>query len=292
MRLPPARAVWISASTFAKCVRVPPGAVRFLYCHSPTRFLWDTDRYVDAEVSRSWLNRLVRLWLPRLRRVDREAARRCEHLVVNSENIRRRVEAVYGRESTVIHPPVEVERLPVGEGRGGPWLVVSRLVGYKQIDLAVRAFSGLDGRLEIVGDGPDRARLEAMAPANVHFLGHLPEADLIARLSGARGLVFPGEEDFGIAPVEAMACGRPVVAFARGGALETVIDGETGVWFAEATVEALRAAIQRAERADWDKDRIRRHAEGYSEAVFQRRMRAYMEDALDIDVTGGPLLSA
>ncbi len=284
LRLPARRAVWISASTFAKCVRPPAGMTSFCYCHNPTRFLWDTDTYVNAEVRSGWVNRLLRVLLPVLRRVDRAAALRMDHLVANSENVRERIRRIYGRDATVIHPPVNVEAFAPTATHDGSYLIVARLIGYKNLDLAIRAFDGLDRNLRIIGEGTDRVRLESLAGRNVQFLGRVDEPTLRAELSRCRALIFPGEEDFGISPVEAQANGKPVIAFGRGGALETVIDGETGVFFGEPDLEALRAAIRRCESIPWDVHRIRDHAGQFSEAAFLAKMVSFMEARLGAPV--------
>ena len=279
MRLPSDRqAVWISASTFAKMVPVPRGCASFLYCHSPTRFLWDTERYVGSEVGNPLLRLAVGAFLPALRLMDRAAALRMNHVVANSENVRQRIKAVYGRDATVIHPPVDVERFRLSRENAGHYLILSRLIAYKGIDRAVEAFRGLDRELHIVGEGTDRERLERMAPKNVKFLGRVSEAQIERELAGCRAFIFPGEEDFGITPVEAQACGKPVIAYAAGGALETVIDGETGVFFKDGNAESLRVALMASEKIAWNPDAIRKNAERFSEKEFLKKMVGFMEE--------------
>ena len=274
------RAVWISASTFAKMVPVPKGCVSFLYCHAPTRFLWDTDRYVGSEVGNPLLRSAVGMFLPALRRADLAAAQRMDHVVANSENVRQRIRSVYGRDAAVIHPPVDVKRFKVARDNSGHYLLLSRLIGYKGIDRAVQAFRGLERELHVVGEGTDRERLEKMATPNVKFLGRVSEAEIERKLAGCRAFIFPGEEDFGITPVEAQACGKPVIAFAAGGALETVIDGVTGVFFKEGNAESLRAALFESETIAWDPHAIRRNAERFSEEEFLKNMVGFMEERM------------
>jgi glycosyltransferase involved in cell wall biosynthesis len=281
VRLPQERrAVWISASTFAKMVPVPKGCVSFLYCHAPTRFLWDTDRYVGSEVGNPLLRSAVGMFLPVLRRADLAAAQRMDHVVANSENVRQRIRSVYERDATVIHPPVDVNRFKVARDNSGYYLLLSRLIGYKGIDRAVKAFRGLDRELHVVGEGTDRARLEKMATPNVKFLGRVSETEIERELAGCRAFIFPGEEDFGITPVEAQACGKPVIAFAAGGALETVIDGVTGVFFKDGNAESLCAALLESEKIAWDPHTIRRNAERFSEEEFLKNMVGFMEERM------------
>lgn len=274
------RAAWISSSTFAKCVRMPAGMASFLYCHSPTRFLWDTEIYVGSEVGNPAVRLLIRLLLPWLRRTDRAAARRMTAIVANSENVRDRIRDCYGRESSVIYPPVAVKRFSVSHEHGGYYLILSRLIAYKNVELAVRVFAKNGRQLRIIGTGTDRERLERLAEGRVQFLGRVDDAARQRELQGAKALIFPGEEDFGIAPVEAMACGKPVIALRKGGALETVIDNETGVFFETPTDAALSAAVERLESIDWHPQTIRRQAERFSEEHFLKNMRHFMEEHL------------
>jgi glycosyltransferase involved in cell wall biosynthesis len=197
-------------------------------------------------------------------------------LVANSRNVQTRIRKYYGLDSLVIHPPVETSRFHASAEDDGAYLIVSRLLGYKNIALPVRAFARSGRRLIVVGDGPYRAQLEAMAGPSVTFCGRLPDPELHAQYAKCRALVFPGEEDFGITPVEAMACGKPVVAFGRGGALETVVEGRTGTFFSEATEDALEAAIRLNEGIAWDRGAIRAHAREFSKEAFLKKMSAVL----------------
>jgi len=212
-----------------------------------------------------------------LRAWDVATAKRPTHIVVNSRVVQERVQRCWGRPSELLHPPIETERFSVGGGAGRYHLVVSRLVHYKRIDLAVTAFSMLGLPLVVIGDGPARASLEAMAGPTVEFRGRVDDGLVADAMRECRALVFPGEEDFGITPLEANASGRPVIAYGAGGAVETVRDGVTGVLFGAQTAEALREGVQRAEAATWVTADIRRHAESYSAAQFEARFRAIVE---------------
>lgn len=267
---------WISSSTFAKYMRFAPGTRTVCYVHNPTRFLWQTDEYVDHEVGNSALNRLVRATLPLFRKYDRAAAQRMDVLVANSRNVQERIQRCYERDSIVIPPPVETNRFQVSTVSEDFYLIVSRLLGYKNVDLAVRACRKAGKQLIVVGDGPQRATLEQMAGPTVKILGRRPDAEIQSYFERCRAFIFPGHEDFGITPVEAMACGKPVIALKKGGALETVVEGKTGVFFEDINDEALLAAIQSIESTTWVPAAIREHAEQFSEARFLEKMEAVL----------------
>ena len=239
-------ALWVSASTFAKCLPFSPETASVLYCHNPTRFLWLAgEEYVDKEVRFPWANKIVRAMVPWLRDIDFHAAQGFDVIVANSEAVRKRIAQVYHRDSTVIHPPVEVDRFSPTREHDGYYIVVSRLVAYKALERAVVACSMSGRRLMVVGEGPDRKRLEGLAGPTVTFAGWQSDAEVKMLMERSCGLIFPAVEDFGIAPVEAQACGKPVIAFAGGGALETVIEGRTGCFFhrptADSTLERSRS---------------------------------------------------
>jgi glycosyltransferase involved in cell wall biosynthesis len=206
-----------------------------------------------------------------LQKWDRAAARRAHIYVANSENIRKKIRSVYGIEAEVVHPPVETERF-APRPRGERLLVVSRLLPYKRVDLAVAAASGLGLPLDVVGTGPALAELRAAAGPSVAFHERAGDGDIVAMMESCRALVVPGTEDFGIVAVEAQAAGKPVVAFAAGGALETVVDGETGVFFREHSVEAVSDAVRRADELATSPEEIAAHAERFSREAFRERL--------------------
>jgi len=263
---------WVSSSTFAKFLKFSPSTRTVCYLHNTTRFLWQTDEYLDYEVARGPLNRLVRAFLPRLREADREATAAMDVLVSNSRNVQDRIRRCYGLESLVINPPVETARFVRSDTDDGFFLIVSRLLGYKRIDLAIRALGKSGRRLVVVGEGPDLARLRELAGPGVEFCGRLPDAAIQDYYSKCRALVLPAEEDFGITPVEAMACGKPVIAYGKGGALETVVEGCTGTFFREQSVDSLVDAVDRCEATSWDSFAIRAHAEKFSREAFLEKM--------------------
>ncbi len=262
--------VLTTSSACAKGVLTRAETVNLCFCHTPTRYLWDLyHEYVRGHRAKALIAPVahwLRVW-------DRLAADRVDHFVANSRQTAARIARHYRREAEVIHPPVDVDRFaPDGRDPDDFYLVVSRLVGYKRVDLAVEACNRLGRRLVVVGDGPELARLRRLAGPAIEFRGKLTDPEVAALYARCRAFLFPGHEDFGIAPVEAQAAGRPVVAFGRGGALETVLDGTTGVLFEEQTVSALAAAMLRAERTPLDPRACRRNAERFAAEHFRRRM--------------------
>jgi glycosyltransferase involved in cell wall biosynthesis len=268
LRVPAGKLAWISSSSFSKWLPKPRAARFVCYCHTPPRYFWNADEYLENEIGNPLLRRFVRMLMPLFRQSDLRQSRKIDLFVANSQNVRRRIRECYGRNSVVVYPPVDVERFQVGERSDDFYLIVSRLVAYKRIDLAVQAFTKLGKRLVIIGDGPDRVRLEAMAGPTVEFLGRAADEVVTEKMATCRAYVFPGSEDFGIVPVEAQACGKPVIAFRDGGALETVVEGKTGVFFDRPDAESLTGAVRDLEAREWNPRRIRRNAERFSTERF------------------------
>ncbi|HPW20773.1 MAG TPA: glycosyltransferase [Vicinamibacterales bacterium] len=273
----------ISSSHCAAKAAVVPGRARHVcYCHSPMRYAWDQfAEYFGAErVGRAAeaAYRPVMAWLARW---DAGTAPRVHRFLANSAFVASRIRRFYGRAASVVYPPVDTEFFqPGGEPAGDHLLVVSALVPYKRIDLAIAGCRAAGVPLRVAGDGPDQKRLERLAGPGVTFLGRLTDEQVRDEYRRARGVILPGAEDFGIVPVEAQACGRPVVALARGGALETVIDGQTGVLFERASAEALAEAVGRLASLRADAALLRAAAERFSKARFLERMRAAVDEAL------------
>jgi len=270
-----------SSSAFAKGVRVPASALHLCYCYTPMRWAWSFDRYVDRSALGASARMAARLTVPALRRWDTSTARNVDRFVAISTEVSARIRAIYGRGSDVVFPPVNVSRFRYDQPAGDYFLVVSRLNAYKRIDLAVRACTTLGLPLVVVGSGPEREMLQSIAGPTVQFRGRLTDRETTSMFERCRALVLPGEEDFGLTPLEANAAGRPVVAFARGGALDTVRDGETGVLFHDETPESLEGALRAVQQRGWDPAALRAHAESFSEDVFVTRFRSVLAVSLE-----------
>lgn len=274
-------------SGFIHGVRHTPRQLHICYCLAPTRYVWDYDGYAAREGFGRWLGLAIAPMITRLRRWDFASAQSSsaaangapaagvDHFIAISKDIQARIKTYYGRDSIIIYPPVDTDRFrPAADSRaaGDYYLIVSRLIPYKRIDLAVQALTRLGKRLIVVGDGRGRATLEAMAGPSVEFKGRLPEDQVAELVANCRAFLFPGFEDFGIAPVEAQAAGRPVIAFARGGALDTVVEGTTGLFFYEQSVPGLIDAIEQFEKQSFDPAAARINAERFSTDRFRQEL--------------------
>lgn len=251
-------------------------AVHVCYCLAPTRYVWQLDAYMDRENMGKATRLMLRPLVSLLKRWDYAAAQRVDHFIAISTEIQARIRQFYGCESVVIYPPVETARFKPVEAAGDYFLIVSRLIPYKRIDLAVQACTQLGLPLLVAGSGRDRERLEQMAGPTVKFLGYVPDADLPDLMARCKCFLFPGLEDFGITPVQAMAAGRPVIAYKGGGALDTVIPGVTGEFFTEQTVESLAAVLRSFDAARYSPESVRAHALKFDEAVFQQQLGAFL----------------
>lgn len=264
-------------------------AMHVCYCLTPTRFLWLYDQYRQREQINTPLHLALQPVLALLRRWDWAAAQRVDRFIAISTEVQTRIARIYNRESVIIHPPVDTdyfcpdaacvqgEAARVETAPAGYYLIVSRLIPYKRIDLAVEAFREMpQARLVIVGEGRDRAELEARATPNIEFLGRQPRAHIRKLMQGCTAFIFPGLEDFGITPVEAQAAGRPVIAFGGGGALDTVVPGVTGEFFSPQTPAALQSVVEEFEPARYTVEACRRQAERFSAATFRRKLLNYL----------------
>lgn len=254
----------------------------FVYCHSPARWLYLTEQYVGKS-RRSPAALAVRILGPLLRRWDRRAAARADVYVANSTVVQRRINDVYGMEVDIFHPPHSVDTS--GElkaisgmedfvGTGGHFLVVSRLLPYKNVDQAIAAFRGLDERLVIIGAGPLLGQLRAAAPANVRFASDLTDAQMRWAYSSAKAVIAPSHEDFGITPLEGGAWGKPTIALRAGGYLDTIVEGVTGIFIEEPTADCIRRAVREFRADDWRSAAIKNHVENFSENRFRHRLKA------------------
>lgn len=267
MRPAPADLVLSTSHCIAKGLKTPPGAKHLCYCFTPMRYAWTFyDEYFGRNpVKKAALSPV----LGRLRRWDRSTCDRVDRFVAISEHVRERIRAFYDREADVVYPPVDTERCtPGAPGHDGYDLIVSALVPYKRVDLAVEAYLRLGYPLKIVGTGTEYDTLRNRSGPGMEFLGWQTDEAIVDLYRRCRFLIFPGEEDFGIVPVEAMACGKPVVAFGRGGVRESVIEGETGVFFDAQTTGAVLEAIEQAASVKWEASVIRARAERFGAVPF------------------------
>lgn len=281
--------VMSNSSGFCHGVAIEGHASHINYCLTPPRYVWGLDQYAAVEGLGLPARSLLALLAPFLRRWDYRAAQGVDHFIGISQVVQERVRRFYGREAAVIYPPVNTGDFAPATEKGDYFLIVSRLVPYKRIDLAVAAFQELGWPLLVVGEGRGRAVLERRAPPNVRFLGRLPRDQVRELLAGCRALIFPGEEDFGIAPVEAQAAGRPVIAYAGGGARETVLEGVSGLFFWEASPQSLTQALLEfsQKEKDFDPAAIRRQALRFDTQVFRERMTAFIAEKLGTPVALG-----
>ena len=265
-----------SSSCCAKGVKAKNG-IHICYCHTPMRYAWGKkEDYVKNMniIKKTMVNCLLFF----MRKWDRKSSKRVDYFIANSSEVKKRIKKCYNRESVVINPPVRCNLFNISDIDGDYYFIVSRLVPYKRFDLAVKACSELGKKLVIIGDGTEKEELMQMANENIIFMGKQPDDVVKKYMSECKALLFPGEEDFGITPVEAMACGRPVICYGKGGVLDTVIDGKTGVYFEEQTVESLKKAILKFENMKFDKNEIRKRALEFDEPVFQQKIKEYVEE--------------
>lgn len=267
-----------SCHACAKGVLTPAETCHVCYCYTPIRYAWEMPHAYLAEASPP-ARRVLRPVLARLRVWDLAAAQRVDRFLACSATVRRRIEKHYRRAAEVIHPPVDTARFAPAAEREDVYLVVSRLVGYKRVELAVAALGGMGRRLQVIGGGPQLERLRRLAGPTVELLGEVSDDAVAAAMGRARALIFPGVEDFGLTPVEAQAAGCPVIAFAAGGATETVVDGETGLFFAEPTAAALQAAVRRFEATTFDPAACVANARRFDRSLFAARLRGFVEAA-------------
>jgi glycosyltransferase involved in cell wall biosynthesis len=278
MQLPTSDVVLSSSSAFAHGVHVPTGAVHVCYCYTPFRYAWYEEDRAVAEASPA-LRRLLRGQLRRVRRWDLSASDRVDAYIAISQLSRERIRRYYGRAAAVVHPPVETHRFSAGNP-GDALLIVSELVSHKRLHIALEAARRAHAPVRVVGSGPDHAALEEAFP-DAEFLGRANDEELVQLYAEARAVVVPSMEEFGIVAVEAQAAGRPVIAAAAGGALETVVDGQTGLLAKLDDVESFMNAIERIDSIDFNPDRAKVNAERFSVESFQRRLSAHVTQAVD-----------
>ncbi len=263
----------ISQTTrFAKSIITRPETIHICYCHTPPRFLWN--------FSGEKLPGFLLPFLSWLRIIDRVSTQKVDLFLAGSENAKRRIKRVYQKESEVLLPFIDLEKYQgVQDFAGGYFLIIARLNDYKRVDLAVEAFNKLGLPLKIVGDGPLMGRLKKLAKTNIDFAGGVSEELLLNLIAGCRALIVTAEEDFGLTPLEAQALGKPVIAFGKGGTLETVIDGKTGLFFKEQTTESLIEALEEFNRKTFNPEDCRKNATNFSKQKFQQKLRELVKQA-------------
>jgi len=268
--------IFSSSSGYAKGVHRKRNTIHVCYCHTPMRWVWRYEDYVARERFGRGIKSLLPLCLWGLKKWDLRASQQPNYYIANSRLVAERIRKTYGREAFVIPPPIEVNRFHMSNDIQDYYLILSRLMPYKRIDLAIEACKRMNRRLVIIGDGPDRARLEKLGDDRIEFLGRQPDQIVNYYLARCRALLFPGEEDFGMAPLEANAAGRPVIAYRGGGAVETVEDGKTGLFFDQPNSRSLSTAIEQFEAHVWSQLLLRRHAEKFDRNVFAFRVLQFL----------------
>lgn len=269
-----------SASSFAKGIITRPDTLHICYCHTPTRYLWtDTHEYIERLPYNALIKKLV---IPpvisRLRLWDQLSTTRVDHFVANSRTVAARIWKYYRRESMVIYPPVSLDYFSISPATENYFVTGGRLVPYKKMDLVIRVFNRLKWPLKIFGTGPELERLREMARPNIEFLGKISDQEKAALMARAIAFIHPQVEDFGITPIESMAAGRPVIALGKGGALESVVPDETGVFFHRQTWEDLLDTVLHFDPTRFDPERIRAHALQFGAEKFEEKMRRLVED--------------
>ncbi|MBU1177687.1 glycosyltransferase [Patescibacteria group bacterium] len=267
-------------SAYSKGVVTKPETLHICYCHSPTRYLWsDTHSYTEELKQPSIIKKGLPIILNRIRLWDRQAAERVDNFITNSENVADRIKKYYYRDSDVIYPPVEVSSFNQPVKPEDYYLIVSRLRPYKRVDLAIEAFNALEFPLKVVGTGEESKKLKKLANDNIEFLGPVSDEEKNKLLASCKGFIHPQEEDFGIAAVEAMAAGRPVIAYKKGGALETVVEGVTGEFFEDQTPWSLVDTVREFKADKYDPVAIQKRVADFDTSIFKKKIKNYVEEA-------------
>ncbi len=269
------------SASYAKGVITRPNTLHICYCHTPTRYVWDdSHKYVEEFNYPGVIKKVIPPFLNYLRLWDEAAAARPDLYLANSKFVAARIKKYYNRPAQVIYPPVKTDKFYLADKPDNYFLLLSRFLPYKKVDLAIAAFNQLGWSLKIIGDGPDKNRLKKLAGSNIEFLGLVADSRLPEYYARCQAFIFPQEEDFGIAAVEAMAAGRPVIAYRGGGALEMVVEGETGLFFNEQTVESLVATLKKFRASDFSAGRIRQHALRFDKEVFKNKIKEFIKEGL------------
>ena len=268
-----------STSSFAKGVRKRPGAMHICFCHNVTRFLWDTRTYLEENSSYRQVSPLIKPILNAMRQQDLKYAKEPDLYIANSSTVAKRIEEVYSRKAMIINYPIDTDKFIFADRKEDYYLISSRMISYKRLDIAIEAFNWLGLPLVITGDGPERKRLEEKALNNIQFLGYVNDKWRTHLMAKAKAVIVTALEDYGLVPIEANASGTPVIAYGAGGVLDTQISGKTGILFAPQSPDALQGAIEQVEEQDWNYAAIRAHAvDHFSESVFFQQVAEVIKE--------------
>ena len=273
-----------SSHAVAKGVLTHSNQLHISYVHTPIRYAWDLyHQYLkESGLDKGFKGALAKYFLHKIRIWDISTVNRVDHYIANSNYIARRIKKVYGKDSTVIYPPVDVEKFELYEEKEEYYFTMSRMVPYKKIDLIVETFSNTNKKLIVAGTGPDMQKIKSFAGENVEFVGFISDEEAINYMQRAKCFVFAAEEDFGIVPVEAQACGTPVICLGKGGTKETVVDGVTGVHFEEQNVKSLSKAIEKFETLKFNPQEIREHSLKFSKERFEKEIKEFVNEKYEI----------
>jgi len=275
-----------SSHCAAKGAKAKKGSLHICYCHTPMRYVWEMyDEYFGKDKAGFVTRKAMSFFAPRLREWDVRSSARVNQYIANSHNVAERIKKYYNREADVIYPPVDTSLFQLSKKNDDYFLIVSALVPYKKVEIAIGAFNKIGKKLIVVGAGPESEKLQSMAKKNIEFLGWRSDDELAKIYAGCRALIFPGVEDFGIVPLEAMACGKPIIAFGKGGALETVVgegDNATGIFFYEQTVDALIKTINAFDEKSFDPLKINARAREFDRALFKEKVRKYVDEKIEL----------
>lgn len=273
-----------SSSSYAKGVKKPEGSLHICYCHTPLRYAWDdTDQFIKESHYPKIIKPVIPFLINIIKKWDFKAAGGVDYFIANSNFIADKIKKYYQRDAEVIYPPVQLtddSQQIANNKKNNYYLVVSRLLPYKRIDIAIQAFNELGLKLKIVGDGPERKNLEKIAGKNVEFSGSRYDSELADIYGNSKAFIFPQEEDFGITAVEAQMMGRPVIAFGAGGALESIIDGKTGVFFKKQNKDSLMAAVNKFEKMKFNEQEIKDHAQKFSKENFKKQIKEFINSKI------------
>ena len=267
-----------SSHAVAKGVLTHSNQLHISYIHTPIRYAWDLyHQYLnESGLNRGVKGTLAKYFLHKIRLWDISTINRVDYYIANSKYIARRIKKIYGKESKVIYPPVDIDKFQLYEKKDDYYFTMSRMVPYKKIDLIVEAFSKTDKKLVVAGTGPDFEKIKKLATPNIELLGYIDDSEAIKYMQRAKAFVFSAEEDFGITPVEAQACGTPVICLGKGGTKETILDGETGIHFQEQKIDSLLKAVEKFERSEFEPKRVRKNAERFSKQRFEKEIEEFV----------------